>query len=150
MQGYFALSIVYRIVQRFMNPWVGLRRLLSYFRPGGHAGVGPPNTTHGKTPPRLILRTRFAYKPLGVRAWNHLRCFTGKSIEGMPALRTDITGHSRHGLLLAVRDDRKARLVVHALPRVRRFFEFVYSARSREEVAVPTPDYALCKERFAA
>jgi SAM-dependent methyltransferase len=71
------------VLEHLVDPWVSLRYLLEFIRPGGAVVVSIPNVRFSEVVKDLVFRKRWEYKDEGVLDRTHLRFFTESSVRSM-------------------------------------------------------------------
>jgi SAM-dependent methyltransferase len=123
--GYFDLLIMHYVLEHFVNPWATLRQWLPLVRPGGYVIVGVPNVTNYRVLRRLIFRDEFAYEPLGILDWTHLRHFTKRTFINLLE-EAGLTPVRLVGLPMKEWMPRRTRRFIGLFPSAERFIYFGY------------------------
>jgi len=67
------------VLEHLVDPWLALRRMAAWLKPGGHVIASIPNVRHYSVVLPLVLRGRWDYVAAGVLDRTHLRFFTRSS-----------------------------------------------------------------------
>jgi hypothetical protein len=70
------------VLEHLRDPWVTLRKLKNYLKPGAIVLSGSPNVAYHSTL-RMLLRGRWDYTTMGIMDQTHLRWYTPATYQEM-------------------------------------------------------------------
>jgi 2-polyprenyl-3-methyl-5-hydroxy-6-metoxy-1,4-benzoquinol methylase len=100
----FDLILCLDVLEHLRDPWVGLRRIREYLKPGGVLVTSIPNVRNFRVTLPLLFLGRFEYQESGLLDRTHLRFFTYRTAvrlvrdAGFTIERVDTTGARRGSL----------------------------------------------------
>jgi SAM-dependent methyltransferase len=77
----FDLIVASHVLEHLVDPWVSLKKLCSFLKPGGQLLGALPNVRHISVISPLIIRKDWKYRDSGVLDWTHLRFFAYESVR---------------------------------------------------------------------
>jgi len=81
--GGFDCLVCNDVLEHLVDPWVALKTLTRFLKPGGYVVISLPNVRFSEVVKNLVVRKRWEYQEEGVLDRTHLRFFTESSIRAL-------------------------------------------------------------------